>query len=373
MSLIDAATSTSEAGDFWHNDRERAAAFSHIDKALTNAIASGAVAARARLEAFKGKNEHDDVLLASAALHARSIGDWRLEADIARQRAGNFGHMGRFDESAALVDRAIELLQSRDARVELGFAMASYGRCYRARAGKVQEALQFAERARGIAGETQDLKLRSWLAMESEAYMYKGAWRETIQVAQEHLPFAWEVGNWAVVLWSSAFATVAEVKLGGLDNAAAIIEKALTEAAPSAGDDFPKIYPQIALGQLRLAQGANELAMAAAEQAMRHTERAMMPQLELGAAHRMLGEACQSLGRNAEAARHHEQSLAILGEIQSRPELGQSLMAYGRFRMTDDRVAGRDYLGRALRLFQEIEAEGWIEEARCALESGSMK
>ena len=362
LSLIDAATATSEAGDFWNNDGERDAAFRHIDEALITAAALGAVAAQARLEAFKGKNQHDDALLASAARHASAIGDRRLEADIARQRAGHFGNMGRFDESAAHVDRAIELFESLGARVELGFAMASYGRCYRARAGKLQEALRLAERARCIAEETQDLKLRSWLAIESEPQMYKGAWRETTQVAQEHLPFAWSVGNWAVVLWSSAFATVAEVKLGNLDRADALIEKALVEAAPPAGDDFPKIYPQIALGQLRLAQGANDLAMAAAKQAMRHTERAMLPQLELGAAHRMLGEAYQAVGLYAEAVRHFEESLSILGTIQSRPELGQSLMAYGHFKLGDDRAVGLDYMDRALQIFREIDADGWISE-----------
>ena len=77
---------------------------------------------------------------------------------------------------------------------------------------------------------------------------------------------------WVANTRSSAFATVAEVKLDNLDHAEALIGKALVEAAPPAGDDFPKIYPQIALGQLRLAQGANDLAMAAAKQAMSHTE-----------------------------------------------------------------------------------------------------
>jgi tetratricopeptide (TPR) repeat protein len=100
---------------------------------------------------------------------------------------------------------------------------------------------------------------------------------------------------------------------------------------------------------------------------MRHTERAMMPQLELGAAHRTLGEACRALGRHGEAARHLEESLSILGTIQSRPELGQSLLAYGRCKLMDDRVVGQDYLDRALRLFREIDADGWAAEARRTL------
>ena len=62
--------------------------------------------------------------------------------------------------------------------------------------------------------------------------------------------------------------------------------------------------------------------MAAAKQAMRHTERAMLPQLELGAAHRMLGEAYQAVGRYAEAVRHFEESLSILGTIHCAPAAG---------------------------------------------------
>jgi tetratricopeptide (TPR) repeat protein len=100
--------------------------------------------------------------------------------------------------------------------------------------------------------------------------------------------------------------------------------------------------------------------MAAAKQAMRHTERAMLPQLELGAAHRMLGEAYQAVGRYAEAVRHFEESLSILGTIQSRPELGQSLMAYGHFKLGDDRAVGLDYMDRAMQIFKEIDADGWI-------------
>ncbi|MEZ5863575.1 MAG: adenylate/guanylate cyclase domain-containing protein [Geminicoccaceae bacterium] len=367
LSMIETATASSEAGDFWHDDTERDAAFRHVDKALATAEARADRASLARLEAFKGKNQHDEALLGRAAGHARAIGDQRLEADIVRQHAGFCGHMGRFQESEALVDRAIELLESLGSEVELGFAMASYGRCYRARAGKLQEALSLAERARMIADRVGDLKLRSWLAMESEPCMYKGAWDDTVVVARTYLPIAWGVGNWAVVLWSSAFATIAELRLGRLQAAEELIVRAVEEAAPPAGDDFPKIYAQIAMAQLRLAQGATDLALEAAELAMRHTERSMLPQLELGAAHRTCGEVLLAMGRLDEAERHIGQSLAILGAIQSRPELGQSLMAYGRVRSTTDPPLGQDYLRRAMTLFTEIGASGWVSEAEDAL------
>lgn len=367
LSMIETATASSEAGDFWRDDTERDAAFRNVDKALATAETRADRASLARLEAFKGKNQHDEALLGRAAGHARAIGDQRLEADIVRQHAGFCGHMGRFQESEALVDRAIELLENLGSEVELGFAMASYGRCYRARAGKLQEALSLAERARMIADRVGDLKLRSWLAMESEPCMYKGAWDDTVAVARKYLPIAWGVGNWAVVLWSSAFATIAELRLGRLEGAEELIVRAVEEAAPPAGDDFPKIYAQIAMAQLRLAQGATDLALEAAELSMRHTERSMLPQLELGAAHRTCGEVHLAMGRLDEAERHIGQSLAILSAIQSRPELGQSLMAYGRAKSATDPSLGHDYLRRAMTLFAEIGASGWVCEAQDAL------
>jgi len=60
-------------------------------------------------------------------------------------------------------------------------------------------------------------------------------------------------------------------------------------------------------------------------------------------------------------------SLDVLDEIQSRPELAQTLLAYGRFRRGDNRQKDRILILRALRLFEEMGATGWVEEARAAL------
>ena len=60
--------------------------------------------------------------------------------------------------------------------------------------------------------------------------------------------------------------------------------------------------------------------------------------------------------------RHFEESLSILRTIQSRPELGQSLMAYGRHKLRDDPAVGLDYMNSAVQVFTEIDADGWINE-----------
>jgi hypothetical protein len=57
----------------------------------------------------------------------------------------------------------------------------------------------------------------------------------------------------------------------------------------------------------------------------------------------------------------------VLEDIQSRPELAQTLLAYGRFRRGDNNLKDRAIIERALNLFEEMDATGWIVEARAAL------
>jgi hypothetical protein len=77
----------------------------------------------------------------------------------------------------------------------------------------------------------------------------------------------------------------------------------------------------------------------------------------------VLGQACEAAGQRAEAHARFRQSREMLEAIQSRPELGQTLLAYGRFLAGEDEAAGRALIARALSLFEEMDATGWIEEA----------
>jgi hypothetical protein len=58
----------------------------------------------------------------------------------------------------------------------------------------------------------------------------------------------------------------------------------------------------------------------------------------------------------------------VLKDIQSRPELAQSLLAYGRFRRGDNALEDRALIERALALFEEMNASGWVAEARAAID-----
>jgi hypothetical protein len=59
--------------------------------------------------------------------------------------------------------------------------------------------------------------------------------------------------------------------------------------------------------------------------------------------------------------------LAILDNICCRPEVGQTLLAYGRFRLDEDPAEGRVLIEGSCAVFEEIGADGWLGEARSAL------
>ncbi len=58
---------------------------------------------------------------------------------------------------------------------------------------------------------------------------------------------------------------------------------------------------------------------------------------------------------------------AIVCSSAARSELAQSMLAYGRFKLGSDLDDGKQLLERALQIFEEIDATGWIDEKRAAL------
>jgi hypothetical protein len=79
------------------------------------------------------------------------------------------------------------------------------------------------------------------------------------------------------------------------------------------------------------------------------------------------GLALEALGSRKEADSAFRKSREILEAIQSSPEVAQTLLGHGRFLTRDDRPAGRALVERALVMFEEMGATGWLEEARRAL------
>ncbi len=355
-------------GESWHSEADRSRALRYIDCAIEIASDSESASALARLKAYKGDQWQDESLLVEAARHAADAGDERVKAEVAGRYSGYHGVRGQFEDSFGYIELAIEIYAGLGADIQQGRLMAANGRCFSARAGRLERSFHFAARARAIAEATGDLSLRSWLAMEAEPCFYKGLWQRTVDIVEQGLPPAWEIGNWSVILWCSAWATIAEIKLGHRQSARLRIEETLKTAGSRTPDRFSQAYPLIALGQVHLAEGEGEAAM---EVARRASEMAALAKarLEQGAAHRLLAQIHQARYDRQQAEFEHRRSLDILGDIQSRPELAQSLLAYGRFRLADDPVDGSRLLEQALALFEDMDAIGWLEETHAALEA----
>jgi tetratricopeptide (TPR) repeat protein len=184
--------------------------------------------------------------------------------------------------------------------------------------------------------------------------------------AEESLPTAWRTGEWDVVLWSSAWAATAYLKLGQRADARRLLDRALNEVPARGHRAWTMSVAQIALAQIHLIAGDVTQAFHAVRRGLELSEQDRQ-RLEVGAAHRVLGQVHEAMGNRAEADAAFRRSIEVLEEIQSRPELAQTLLAYGRFRRGDNAQEDRAMIERALALFEEMNATGWIAEARAAL------
>ena len=204
--------------------------------------------------------------------------------------------------------------------------------------------------------------------MEAEPYLYQGDWNAVIEVAERALPVAWEIREWVVVGCASAWLAMSYLKLGKIDDARRVLDRVFKEAPlHSIGlSGHGIVLPWIAVAQVHLAAGDTGQALSAANMALQIAEERRLG-LEQGMVHRVFGEINRALGNRAEADAAFRRSLEALDEIQSRPELAQTLLAYGRFRRGDNKQEDRMLIQRALRLFEEMGATGWIQEARAAL------
>jgi class 3 adenylate cyclase/tetratricopeptide (TPR) repeat protein len=363
---IDVILSLSQLTVWFRDAAEQKEALRHIEEAMRSATDSGDDACISLLESTKATISLDENLFIKAIEHAKESGDkLALAYTLVRYANSYLGAIGQYEKALTHIGQAVELWGSEGATYNQAYTMASGGRCYCARAGKLEEALNYAAKAREIGETMGDARLRAWSAMEAEPYLYKGLWKQVVQVAEEGLPTAWEIGEWPVIFWSSGWLGIAYLKLGRLEDARRILDRPLKESEARTVPPYYITYLQIAVAQLQLAFGEPAKALGAARKALQLAEQSF--RLEQGAANRVLGQVHETIGNRDEAGAAFRLSVQILGEIQSRPELAQTLLAYGRFEAEDDPDEGRTLIERALSLFEEMGATGWIKEARAAL------
>ena len=357
----------------WRRDEEgQARMLRHLDQATTGATEAGHSSNMARLEAIWGAIHDDKALLESAIARAESSGDLSAIAFCTQFYGDNLGNHGQFEASLKHFARAVEVLGLQGDQLRQAIIMSRGGRCYNARAGKLDQALFLAGRVREVADGLNNAELRAWCSMNAEPYYYRGLWDEAVQAAEGALPVAWEIGEWPVVAFPSAWLAMAYSKLGQSDNAQRVLDRLFNDmpARIVKGQTMEMSYARMARAQIYLSAGSHNEALDTVHQALATATRRSF-RLEEAAGYRVLGQVHEAMGDRAEADAAFRRSLDVLDTIQCPPELAQTLLAYGRFRKGDNTQEDRGLIERALSLFEEMKATGWIEEARRALAAAS--
>jgi tetratricopeptide (TPR) repeat protein len=356
---------------FWLPGFARTAAeweetYRQLDMAIDTAEELGDVASWAHLASRKGFLKPDEALLRRSVERARAAGHAGVEAHTRWNYGEYLGQQGRYEQALPLIVEAIGLLEAAGTQYDHTWIMAMSGRCHSARAGRMEQALAYATRARAATEAMDDPRLRAWCGMEAEPYMYQGRWEDVVRVGEEGLRAAWEILEWAPIYFLSAWTGLAYLKLGRLEDARRVVSRALREASARMTPPFIITFLHVTLAQLHLQAGDHSTALAAARRALELADQSRF-RLEQGAARRVLGTVLAAAGHREEADWELRASLEILDEIQCRPELAQTLLAYGRFKVANDTAGGKAMIERALGLFEEMRATGWIDETRAAL------
>jgi tetratricopeptide (TPR) repeat protein len=347
------------------NEQERERGLAELDVAIETARERGDSALLARLEATRGQRLQDEAAFERALSHARNADDHSVEA-VARGRYGDFlGSLGYYERAFEHIERAIDLHGDAGDERSQAMSMVSVGRCYCARAGRLEQSLAYAKRAREIGEQLDDPTLLAWGAMEAEPRMYLGQWDAVIRVFEAGMPHAIETGARWPLLFGSAWAAIAYVQQGRPDDAESVLQRAEEVGEAHAGTTFPMIYVRIARARLELARGNLEPARRAAESALA-LARGGHYRLDEGAALRVLARVRAAAGDDDAARDAFEASLDLLRELESRPELGQTLLRYGEFLKEHHADRGSELIEEAVGIFEATGATGWLQRARAA-------
>jgi tetratricopeptide (TPR) repeat protein len=335
----------------------------HLTEAGRIAAEAGDEARLARVEGFQGLMQRDEASFLRAIERARRAGHGGAEAFALFWYLNFLGQVGRYAEALGHAGHLIETYGAEGETFQQALTITSIGRCWAARAGHMDESLAYARRFRTIAEEQGDARLKAWCVMEGEPYFYLGLWDEALSATGESLPFAWEIGEHNPIVFGSAWRGLAALKVGRPDEARRVLDRALTFATSrQTMVPFALAYITQARALLHLAEGQLGDALTLARNAIEFGVQSRF-RLELGAAQRVLGQVLEASGDREQAGAALAQSLETFEEIQSLPELGQTLLAYGRFKLADDAAEGRRLIARAREIFDRIGAVGWAAEA----------
>src|SRR4029079_9837084 len=103
---------------------------------------------------------------------------------------------------------------------------------------------------------------------EAEPNNYLGLWTESVRVAEAGLPIAWEIGEWDVVFFATAWLAGAYLKLGLQDKARLVVDRAFNEVPARVYQGHASLCTKIARAQIHLAAAQHSEALIVARQSL---------------------------------------------------------------------------------------------------------
>ncbi len=303
-----------------------------------------------RVEALRGVIEMDEDLLRHAVQRAQELGDPLTEAFTAEHYGHLLGRLGHYERTLALFARAIEIHAARGDRLQQALNMNFGGRCYSARAGALDRSLQYAAGVRTIAEELNDVRLRGPQGDGGRAVLLQGALGRC-GAGRRGKPAdrMGDLGGQCAVHLGVARARLPQAGPPGrceTGHRPGAPRRRGTICGLAVRAELPHDRPRVDPSRRR---GAGT-ALALAPKALDLAERSRFG-LERGAAHRAFALVHEAAGGREAAESAFRRSLEILEGIQSRPELGQTLLAYGRFTLAQAPSDGRRLIERARATF----------------------
>ena len=223
-------------------------------------------------------------------------------------------------------------------------------------------------RAREAGDALGDTRLRARAQWKPNPTYTKGIGMRWSGSRRRRLPVAWEIGEWDVVLWSSAWVAIAYLKLGRPADAQTGSRSGVQcSALRAAQSRMASHTAQIALAKFHLAAGDNDQALSCGLRGASSCRSRPLASRARRGPPRPRAKSTRPWATGPRPTLRSAAASRCWREIQSRPELAQTLLAYGRFRRGDNTLEDRAMIERALALFEEMNATGWIEEARAAL------
>ena len=174
--------------------------------------------------------QRDEQLFRRAIGRARRIRHRGAEAFALDRYLHFLGEIGRYDEALRDAPRLIETYGAEGAVFQQALTITSVGRCWAARAGQLDDSLSYARRFTAMADEQGDTSPASVVRDEWRTVLLPRTMGRGDQRRRETLPLAWQIAEYSPIVFGSAWRGLALLKLGRLDEARRVLDRALTFA-----------------------------------------------------------------------------------------------------------------------------------------------